>query len=119
MGAIVAGLVTKALPGLFRAWRNRQDRQQTKTKIRESTGSKVQLTAAQVRLMQAQDMSSSLKDEWFCLVLSLPWLAAFFSAWFPSLGDASDRMIGLVGQDAYTYLLTAAVAASFGIRALK
>lgn len=74
------------------------------------------LTAQEVQLIRTRNMQGSWKDEFWCIVLALPWIAMFFSVWWPSLSQAANDMIGLVGVEHYNKYLAGAIAASFGLR---
>ena len=91
---------------------HRQDLAVTKLKINAGQ----ELTAQEVQKLRTQNMRGSLKDEWFVLVLSLPWLSVFIGAWWPSFAGAGQDMIALVGQENYAYYLGGAIMASFGLR---
>ena len=112
-------LIPSVLPGVFRAIRRRQERVALRSKIEAHTDATLELKASEIRMLQAEGAKSSLKDEWWVLCLSLPWLAMFGSVWAPELSDAAERMVRLVGEDAYRYFLGSAIAASFGIRVWK
>lgn len=66
-------------------------------------------------LVQAEAASSSWKDEWFVLLLSVPLVGAFVG-----YGDeVSQGFVILEGMpDYYKMFLAAAVAASFGMKSL-
>ena len=112
-------LIPSVLPGVFRAIKRRQQRTALRDKIEAHTEATLELKAAEIRMLQAEGAKQSWKDEWWTLVLSLPWLAQFGSTWWPQLADAAERMVALIGTGNYVYLLGSAIAASFGIRAWK
>ena len=68
-------------------------------------------------MQQAQNSQSSWKDEWFTLVLSIPLLGAFVPSMVPYIHEGFRVLNDM--PDFYKGFLGAAVAASFGVKALS
>ena len=66
---------------------------------------------------QANNAGNSWKDEWFTIVLSVPMIGAFIPSVVPYIEDGFRALDGM--PDYYKGFLGAAVAASFGIKALS
>jgi hypothetical protein len=66
--------------------------------------------------IQATNASSSFKDEWFVVILSIPMIGAFI----PSLVPYIERGFQVLDTmpDYYKGFLGAAIAASFGLKSL-
>lgn len=66
--------------------------------------------------LQASNSKGSFKDEWFTLILSVPMVGAFFPQ---AVAHIQQGFVVLEGMpDFYKGFLGAAIAASFGVRAL-
>ena len=65
---------------------------------------------------QATNAATSWKDEWFTIVLSIPMICAFI----PDLVPYIERGFVVLNEmpDYYKYFLGAAIASSFGVKAL-
>ena len=68
-------------------------------------------------MQQAKNSQSSWKDEWFTLVLSIPLLGAFVPDMVPYIHEGFRVLNDM--PDFYKGFLGAAVAASFGVKALS
>jgi hypothetical protein len=68
-------------------------------------------------MQQAQNSQSSWKDEWFTFVLSIPLLGAFVPDMVPYIHEGFRVLNDM--PDFYKGFLGAAVAASFGVKALS
>ena len=112
----ILGLIGKPIMKLIE---NRSNRKFLLDKLQKVTDNKVEVSDSEIRLMQSQMTGASWKDEWFSILISLPVLAMFFSPWIPSLEQASQNAVALIGEDVYPYLLGACISASFGIRAYR
>lgn len=66
---------------------------------------------------QAANSNNSFKDEWFVLVLSVPMIGAFIPSVVPYIEEGFRVLDGM--PDYYKGFLGAAIAASFGIKALS
>lgn len=64
----------------------------------------------------ARGSINSWKDEWFALILSLPFLAAFFG--YPEMAERAFNAISKA-PEWYTMAFLVAVGASFGVRIWK
>lgn len=67
--------------------------------------------------LQAKNANNSWKDEWFSLLLSIPFIGAFIPAAVPHIQEGFLVLEGM--PDYYKGFLGAAIAASFGIRTLS
>jgi len=67
--------------------------------------------------IQATNSGTSWKDEWFTLLFSVPLVMAFVPEMVPVVKDGFNVLEGM--PEFYKAFLGAAVAASFGIRALS
>jgi len=67
--------------------------------------------------IQASNSGSSWKDEWFTILFSVPLVMAFIPEAVPIVSDGFNVLEGM--PEFYKAFLGAAVAASFGIRALS
>ena len=112
----ILGLIGKPI---IKLWENRQNKRFLLDKMRQITDGKMEVTDSEIRLMQARMSGDSYRDEFWCRIMALLWVSQFLSVWWPSFADAGERMVNIVGQDAYSYILLSAVAASFGMRAWK
>lgn len=68
-------------------------------------------------ISQANNAGSSWKDEWFTIVLSVPMIGAFIPDVVPYIEEGFRVLDSM--PDYYKGFLGAAVAASFGIKALS
>jgi hypothetical protein len=66
--------------------------------------------------IQAQGSQSSLKDEWFVFVLSIPMVGAFIPSLVPYIEEGFRVLDGM--PEYYKGFLAAAIAASFGLKSL-
>lgn len=66
---------------------------------------------------QAENAGSSWKDEWFTLLLSIPMIGAFIPDFVPYIQEGFNVLSSM--PDFYKGFLGAAIAASFGIKALS
>lgn len=73
-------------------------------------------TASSWEELQAKNAESSWKDEWFSIVLSIPLLGAFFPPAVPFINEGFLVLASM--PDFYKLFLGAAVASSFGVKAL-
>ena len=68
-------------------------------------------------ISQSNNAGSSWKDEWFTIVLSVPMIGAFVPSVVPYIEEGFRVLDSM--PDYYKGFLGAAVAASFGIKALS
>ena len=73
---------------------------------------KVTLSQAEWRIMGLKMSGGSLKDEWLCLVFSIP----LFAGLIPGTDVVAHNVIELLGQDGYRNIMFAIVGASFGTK---
>ena len=66
--------------------------------------------------IQAQNAGSSLKDEWFVALLSVPLIGAFLPEFRPYIEDGFMCLRAM--PEYYKVWLSAAIASSFGLRGL-
>ena len=113
---MISALVT-AVAGLASTWMQRKgEKDQAKhvVKIAKING------AIDADVEGSKGMSSSLKDEWFTLLLSIPCLIVFYAA-IAGDTDMIERIklaFVVMGDlpDFYQWAFSGAIAASFGIR---
>jgi hypothetical protein len=67
--------------------------------------------------IQAENSQSSWKDEWFTIVLSIPMIGAFIPSLVPYIQEGFRVLDAM--PEYYKGFLAAAIAASFGIKALS
>lgn len=67
--------------------------------------------------LQAQGSQTSFKDEWFTIILSIPMIGAFIPDAVPYIERGFEVLNTM--PDYYKAFLGAAIAASFGIKALS
>ena len=105
--------VLSAIGGIASDWfKNKRQEAQTKHKV------KLEQIKAQKDWdnIQAQNSSTSWKDEWFTIIFSIPLLAAFIP---PALPYVQEGFVALEAMpDFYKAFLGAAVAASFGMKSI-
>lgn len=106
MWNLLAGLITTYLG-------NRAEKAQAKheREIKQITGEQ------EWDISQSNNAGSSWKDEWFTIVLSVPMIGAFIPTVVPYIEEGFRVLDSM--PDYYKGFLGAAVAASFGIKALS
>lgn len=106
MWNLLAGLVTTYLSNRAEKSKAKHERE-----LKQITGEQ------EWDVAQANNAGNSWKDEWFTIVLSVPMIGAFIPSVVPYIEEGFRVLDSM--PDYYKGFLGAAVAASFGIKALS
>lgn len=104
--------------GLGRDWlKGKQEIKKAKTQAEATVIVNSAQNLADWEKIQAKASESSWKDEYWTLILSLPFLASFNSNWVGHIQAGFDTLSTL--PDWYQYALLLSIGASFGVRVTK
>lgn len=99
------------LGGLVKQW---LEGKQKKALAKDERQAELIRQAGSWEEIMAQGSLNSWKDEWFTVVLSIPLILCFFPFAVPHVAAGFAALAGM--PQWYFYLLSCAVAASFGVR---
>lgn len=109
----IASLVSGAVSLATDYFKNKRE----ETKVKHEVKLERLRTEREWDSIQAENANNSWKDEWFTLLLSVPLILAFFPEYVPVIDEGFRVLAGM--PDFYKAFLGAAVAASFGIKAIS
>lgn len=122
LAAPVTGVIGKVVDAKAKKTQGELDIEATKIvttaqAVKDKLDAGLQVTKADIDLANTsrRDWQGSWKDEWVLVMLSIPLMAYFFSAWFPPLEQAADKMVGAFkGQ--YHVVMVSVMLTIYGIR---